>query len=77
MQNQQEIQERKNFLSAKDFADPNVKREEFSISLRKKKKNEIMQQKRKRIMAKNHQINHTTNDNAQDPISLIEQYLMR
>ena len=57
-------EERKNFLSIKTFQDPNGKREEFSISLRKKKKDEIMMQKRKRIMAKNHQINHTSNDNA-------------
>jgi hypothetical protein len=37
-----------NYLCAASFADPLKKREEFSVSLRKKKKQEIIQSKRKR-----------------------------
>ena len=55
---------------APQFADPLKKREEFSVHLRKQKKQEIIETKRKRILldhqrrlddAKNYQINHVDN----------------
>ena len=45
---------RANFM-APQFQDSLKKREEFSISLRKKKKEEIIQSKRKRLLQYRHQ----------------------